>query len=102
MSSNERSGASSSEGGGKFEYRASTYLLTYFFLEGVGGCLLSIKSEWRKYLLMCPSTQSLYFYFFLTAYRNRVVRVISNNLCLEPRAVKVKVKVKRRSKTYVP
>ena len=44
---NERSGASSSEGGGEFEYRVSTYLPTFFFFWGGG----SINSEWRKYLL---------------------------------------------------
>ena len=32
---NERSGASSSEGGGEFESRVSTYLLPRFFLGGV-------------------------------------------------------------------
>ena len=36
---NERSGASSSEGGGEFEYRVSTYLPTFFFFFG-GGLLI--------------------------------------------------------------
>ena len=31
---NERSGASSSEGGGEFECRVSTYLPSFFFLGG--------------------------------------------------------------------
>ena len=43
----ERRGASSSEGGGEFEYRVSTYLPTYlptYFFLGGG----HINSEWRK------------------------------------------------------
>ena len=34
LSFNERSGASSSEGGGEFECRVSTYLPSFFFLGG--------------------------------------------------------------------
>ena len=40
---NERSGAYSSEGGGEFECRVSTYLPTFFLGGG------SINSEWKKY-----------------------------------------------------
>ena len=36
---NERSGASSSEGGGEFEFRVSTYLPSFFFFLG-GGLLI--------------------------------------------------------------
>ena len=45
---NERSGASSSEGGGEFEFRVSTYLPSFFFFLGGG----HINSEWRKYLIL--------------------------------------------------
>ena len=45
---NERSGASSSEGGGEFEFRVSTYLPSFFFFWGG----VSINSEWRKYIII--------------------------------------------------
>ena len=37
---NERSGASSSEGGGEFEFRVSTYLPSFFFFFLGGGLLI--------------------------------------------------------------
>ena len=46
---NERSGASSSEGGGEFEFRASTYLL---FLGGEGILIPSGGSITRNYIFI--------------------------------------------------
>ena len=53
---NERSGASSSEGGGEFECRVSTYLPSFFFFFGGG----HINSEWRKYLQCCGTAIIVY------------------------------------------